>query len=144
MGKNYSELCHYLVDRYPWHPYEAARFLLTGERPEVVPLELSYSRYSRFITLNFAPWISEKTIRKAYRKCQKVVQGGDNRRMKARTLAVMRFVTKHTNEEGNRPSWAQLTALWNEQHPGEWSFKDRFGLRKAYLRAEEELAGRWH
>jgi hypothetical protein len=25
--------------------------------------------------LKFAPWISEKTIRKAYRKCQKVVQG---------------------------------------------------------------------
>ena len=92
--------------------------------------------------MNFAPWISEKTFRKAYRKCQKVVQGGDNRRMQERTLAVMRFVTERTDDEGNRPSWSQLTDLWNKEHTGAWRFKDRFGLRKAYLRAEKELASR--
>jgi len=139
IAENYGDLCLYLVAIFPWDLDQAARFILTGERPKVVPLELSYHRRRRVFTLNFAPWISEKTFRKAYRKCQKVVQGGDNRRMKERTLAVMRFVTKHTNDEGNRPSWSCLTDLWNEQHPGEWSFKDRFGLRKAYLRAEEEL-----
>jgi hypothetical protein len=110
-----------------------------------VPLELSYHRRRRIFTLNFAPWISEKTFRKAYRKCQKVVQGGDNRRMKDRTLAVVRFVTEHTDDEGRRLlSWSQLTDLWNQHHTSEWRFKDRFGLRKAYLRAEEELAGAWH
>jgi hypothetical protein len=70
----------------------------TGERPEVVPLRFSYHRSRRVFTLSFAPWISEKTVRKAYRKGQKVVQGGDNRRMNERTLAVMRFVTEHTDE----------------------------------------------
>ena len=139
IANNYSELCRHLAAIYPWHPYDAARFLLTGERPEVVPLELSYNRHRRVFTLNFAPWISEKTFRKAYRKCQKIVQGGDNRRMQERTLAVMRFVTKHTDNEGNRPSWSRLTDLWNEHYPGEWRFKDRFGLRKTYLRAEKEL-----
>src|SRR5215212_3453076 len=112
IAKNYSDLCLYLAAIFPWHPYDAARFLLTGERPEVVPLELSYNRRRRVFTLNFAPWISEQTLRKAYRKCQKVVQGGDNRRMQERTLAVMRFVVKHTDDEGNRPSWSQLTDLW--------------------------------
>ena len=140
ISKNYSKLCRHLAAIYPWHPYDAARFLLTGERPEVVPLELSNNRKSRVFTLNFAPWISEKTFRKAYRKCQKVVQGGDNRRMKERTLAVMRFITKHTDDEGSRLlSWSQLTDLWNKEYPGEWSFKGRSGLRKAYLRASEEL-----
>jgi hypothetical protein len=92
--------------------------------------------------LNFAPWISEKTVRRAYRKCQKVVQGGDNRRMRERTLAVMRFVTKHTDDEGRTLlSWTQLTDLWNKEHSGEWSFKGRSELRKAYLRAAEEHAG---
>src|SRR5215204_5081825 len=110
IAKNYSDLCIYLAAIFPWDPYDAALFLLTGERPEVVPLELSYNRYRRVFTLNFAPWISEKTLRKAYRKCQKVVQGGDNRRMKERTLAVMRFVTEHTDVEGKRLlSWSQLT-----------------------------------
>src|SRR5215204_4958083 len=139
IAKNYSDLCIYLAAIFPWDPYDAALFLLTGERPEVVPLELSYNRYRRVFTLNFAPWISEKTFRKAYRKCQTVVQGGDNRRMKGRTLAVMRFVTKHTDDEGNRPPWSKLTDLWNKNHPGEWRFKDRFGMRKTYLRGEEEL-----
>jgi len=141
IAKNFRDLCLYVVAIFPWNLDEAALFLLTGECPEVVPLQLSYHRYRRVFTLNFAPWISEKTMRKAYRKCQKVVQGGDNRRMQERTLAVMRFVTQHTDDDGNRPAWPQLTELWNKEHPGEWRFKDRFGLRKAYLRAEKELAG---
>jgi hypothetical protein len=143
IAKNYSELCLYLAGIFPWHPYDTALFLLTGKRPEVVPLELFYNRYRRVFTLNFAPWISEKTIRKAYRKCQRVVQGGDNRRMQERTLAVMRFVTEHTDDEGKRSTWSQLTDLWNEHYPGEWRFKDRFGMRKTYLRAEKELARPW-
>jgi hypothetical protein len=144
IAKNFRDLCLYVVAIFPWNIDEAALFLLTGECPEVVPLQLSYHRRRRVFTLNFAPWISEKTFRKAYRKCQKVVQGGDNRRIKERTLAVMRFVIKHTNDEGKRLlSWSQLTDLWNEEHPGEWSFKGRSALRKAYLRAEKELARPW-
>jgi hypothetical protein len=141
---DYGDLIQYLTAIFPWAPDRTGWFLLTGERPEVMPLQFSYHRSRQVFTLNFAPWVSEKTVRKAYRKGQKVVQGGDNRRMKERTLAVVRFVAEHTDDEGRRLlSWSQLTDLWNEQHPGEWSFKDRFGLRKAYLRAEEELAGPW-
>jgi hypothetical protein len=40
----------------------------------------AYQRRQVF-TLSFAPWISQKTIRKAYRKGEEVVQGGDNQRM---------------------------------------------------------------
>jgi hypothetical protein len=49
----------------------------------------------------------------------------------------MRFVTEHTDDEGNRQPWSQLTELWNEEHQGEGRFTSRFGLRKAYLRAEK-------
>jgi hypothetical protein len=140
---DYGGLILYLAAIFPWAPGQAGWFLLTGERPEVVPLRLSYHRRRQVFTLSFAPWISEKTVRKGYRKGQKVVQGGDNRRMKERTLAVMRFVTEHTDDEGTRPTWSQLTDLWNEEHPSEWRFKDRFGLRKAYLRAEKGLARPW-
>jgi hypothetical protein len=89
---------------------------LTGERQEVVLLELSYQRRRRVFALNCAPWISKETFRKAYRKCQKVVWGGNDRRMKARTLAVMRFVTEHPHEEGERlRSRSQLTDLLNDE-----------------------------
>jgi hypothetical protein len=140
---DYGDLIQYLTAIFPWAPDRAGWFLLTGERPEVVPLQFSFHRSRQVFTLYFAPWISEKTIRKAYRKGQEVVHGGDNRRMKERTLAVVRFVTEHTDDEGNRPSWSQLTDLWNKKHFGEWRFKERFGLRKTYLRGEEELAGTW-
>ena len=118
--------------------------LLTGGRREVVLLEPSYRRRWVF-ALDFAPWVSEKTFRRAYRKCRKVVWGGNSRRMKARTLAVMRFVTEHTHEEYQRlRSWSQLTDLWNDEHPAAWSFKGGSGLRKAYLPAAEGLvAGPW-
>jgi hypothetical protein len=58
----------------------------------------------------------------------------------------MGFVTKHTDDEGNRQlSWSQLTDLWNKEHSGEWRFEGRSGLRKAYLRASEELVtDPWH
>jgi hypothetical protein len=137
---DYGGLIQYLTAIFPWASDRAGWFLLTGERPEVVPLQFSYHRSCQVFTLYFAPWISEKTIRKAYRKGQKVVHGGDNRRMQERTLAVMRFVTEHTDDEGNRPTWSHLTDLWNKEHTGAWTFKDRFGLRKAYLRAEKGLA----
>jgi len=141
---DYGGLILYLAAIFPWAPGEAGWFLLTGERPEVVPLRFSYHRHRQVFTLSFAPWISEKTVRKACRKGQQLVQGGDNRRMKDRTLAVMRFVTEHTDDEDRRLlSWSQLTDLWNEEHPGEWSFKGRSALRKAYLRAEKELARPW-
>jgi hypothetical protein len=54
--------------------------------------------------------------------------------MKARTLAVTRFVTEHTHEEGERlRSWSQPTDLWHDEHPAGRSFMGRSGLRKAYL-----------
>jgi hypothetical protein len=105
-----------------------------------VLLELSYQRRRRVFALNCAPWISKKTFSKAYRKCQKVVWGGNNRRMKVRTLAVMRFVTEHPYEEGERlRSWSQPIDLWNDEHPAVWSFMGRSGLRRVYPRAAEGL-----
>jgi hypothetical protein len=120
--------------------------LVTLDRraPRGRALRFSYHRSRRVFTLSFAPWISEKTVRKAYRKGQRVVQGGDNRRMNESTLVVTRFVTEHTDDEGNRLTWPQLTDLWNKKYPGEWRIKDRFGMRKTYLRAEKELAGSRH
>ena len=53
--------------------FPSREYLLTGERREVVLLEPSYQRRRRVFALNFAPWISKETSRKAYRKCRKVV-----------------------------------------------------------------------
>ena len=64
---------------------------------------------------------------------------GDNRPLTKRTLAVMRFVSDHTDDESKRASWERLTRRWNEEYPDKWKFKNRFRLRKAYLSAEQVL-----
>ena len=88
-------------------------------------------------TLTFAAWISEKTIRLAYRS----VQQRYNRPLGNKGLAAFRFVDEHT-EPVQTPKWANLTRLWNEQHP-EDKFIDRSALRQAYERAKERLASPW-
>jgi hypothetical protein len=43
--------------------------------------------------------------------------------------------------DSNRPSWAELTRIWNREHP-EWTFRGSGGsLRKAYGGAVTELVG---
>jgi hypothetical protein len=39
--------------------------------------------------------------------------------MSVMTSSVIHSVTKHTDDEGNRPSWVRLTDLWNKEHSGE-------------------------
>ena len=141
---NLGRLSVRLATIFPWTPASAAWFVLTGEPPEIAPLTLSYHLRRGQFTLTYAQWISEKTLRRAYAGARDHLRQGDNRPLAHKTLAVFRFVTEHVDDEGNRQSWAQLTDLWNKQHPGEWRFKDRFGLRKTYLRAEKELADPWH
>jgi hypothetical protein len=135
-----QELGIWLATINPWSSQEAAWFALTGEWPEVIPLELHYHRYRRRFTLTFAPWISEATYRRAYRGARDHLLMGDNRPLSKKTLAAVRFVLESVDEDGTRPSWPELTRLWNKEHP-EWRFRNRGGLRKAYQHALADLAG---
>ena len=87
----------------------------------------------------FAPWISEETIRRAYRSLHE----NDNRPLGSKVLFAFRFVDEHT-EPGQTPKWAQLTRLWNARNPEpEQTFGDGCALKRAYERAEMRLASSW-
>jgi hypothetical protein len=87
----------------------------------------------------FAPWISEETIRRAYRSLHE----NDNRPLGSKVLSAFRFVDEHT-EPGQTPKWAQLTRLWNARNPGPGqTFWDGSALKRAYERAEKRLASPW-
>ena len=140
-----GELSLWLASAYPWEPEDAAWFILTGEPPEVVSLNLSYRPARKVFTLAFAPWISEETLRRAYRKARDRVYGDeDNRQPGAKALAVLRFVRERTPWE-KTPKWTELMTEWNEDAdtPPRWRFKDVPHFRKTYLRTERRVAGPW-
>lgn len=136
-GQTLEDLGRWLIGHYPWPLRDAAWFALTGEPPEIEPIRISGRESDGMYNIAFAPWISEKTIRLAYRS----VQVGDNRPLGSKSLNAFRFVDEQT-ELGQIPKWTELTAQWNEQHPND-KFTDRSALRRAYKRAERRLASTW-
>lgn len=136
-GGTLEDLGRWLVSRYPWPLRDAVWFVLTGEPPEVEPLHIQYHRDSGTYTLTFAPWISEKTIRRVYRN----LYNRDNSPLGSKTLSLFRFVNDCTEPE-QTPKWSEMTRRWNEQHPDD-KFTDRSALRRAYKRAEARLASLW-
>jgi|SRR5215208_1213118 len=136
-GQTLRDLGRWLCSLYPWPLRDAAWFVLTDEPPEVEPLKIHRNASSGAFRLIFEPWISEETIRRAYRS----VQLGDNRPLETKSLAAFRFVTAYA-EPGEKPRWAELTRRWNERFPNH-KYTDRSALRRAYKGAEERLAVPW-
>jgi hypothetical protein len=132
--KTLKDLARELASDYPWTLRDAAWFVIKGEPPKFTSLQMHAD--ADWCTLNFAPWISERTLRRAYRQ----LHTSDNRPLSAKSLSLFRFVQEHT-EPGQRPEWAKLERLWNDEHSDD--FFDRSALRKMYKRAEERLVGSW-
>jgi hypothetical protein len=139
--RSLGDLSRLLGARYPWELKDAAWFVLTNEPPDVLSLAFSRDPTRHTFTLTFAPWVSEATVLKSYRSAYK----GDAKLPTEKSLAVLRFVNERT-PPGERPNWASLTRLWNEQHP-ELAYEGRSGgLRKSYEGAKlfmEEMASLW-
>ncbi len=135
-GGTLEDLGRWLAARYPWPLRDAAWFVITDEPPEVEPLRLRYGDGGRY-EIVFAPWISEKTMRHAYRS----LHHSDNRPLGRKNLTAFCFVDEHT-EVGCTPEWAELTRRWNARNP-EARYWDGSALKKAYERAEMRLASPW-
>ena len=136
-GTTLENLGRRLVSDYPWTLRDAVWFVITGEPPELAPLRVQTNGLDGTHILTFAPWISEKTIRRAYRS----VYDSDNRPLGHKSLSAFRFVDEHT-EVGCIPAWAELARRWNARHP-ENRFWDGSALKRAYERAEKRLASPW-
>jgi hypothetical protein len=139
--RSLGDLGRWLTALYPWEQRDAAWFVLTNEPPDVISLAFSRDPTRHTFTLTFAPWVSEDTILRSYRSAYK----GDAKLPTQKSLAVLRFVDERTLT-GERPKWASLTKLWNEQHP-EMTYTLRSGgFGKSYDDAKrfvEDVASLW-
>jgi hypothetical protein len=104
-----------LSERYRWQSAQAVWFVLTGEIPAVPALRVTrsfpYSMYHHdaLITVEASPWVSSRTVEKAFRKAQaKTLGSRGGRRIGEKNLKLLRFVIEHTEllrmlEGGRRP-----------------------------------------
>jgi len=121
---------------------DAARFLLTSEPPGRKPVRVAvasvesnrpYVPSARRITIEADAWVDAEEITRAYKTAQRQVIGGDNRKPKAKTLEVVNFVLRQTEEHRARPSWPVLLDRWNQKHP-EWRYQDYCEFRRLFDR----------
>lgn len=151
------DLSDKLSQRYRWEPAQAVWFVLTGEIPAIVALQAirafwsSMYHHDILITIEASPWVSSKTVEKAFRKAQIKTMGTKGGRPPGeKNLRLFRFVTERIEplglfEEGTRragapehmreielvarqrymkiPKHKDLVREWNETYP-DWSYKN--------------------
>jgi hypothetical protein len=117
-----------LASSYGWTEEAAVWFVLTGETPEIKPLDVRarvrsnvYAPPQRWITLNVMPWVPAETVKSAYRHMQKQMLKGKTPKKSEREdhlkiLRVARFVWEQlrlgtTNE---KQRWVDLSERWNQ------------------------------
>jgi hypothetical protein len=118
-----------LSERYRWQPAQAVWFVLTGEIPAVPALTVTRSfpssmyHHDVLITVEASPWVSSKTVEKAYRKAQiKTLGSSGGRPLGMRALKLLRFVIERIEslgmeelrklKEGKRPPGAPTEEGW--------------------------------
>ncbi len=127
-----------------WEKEDMTMWLLTGEPFAWDPLKAKLSvKIGRPLTvsLDVHPWMSADTVASNYRKIQRQLFGQENRQLKPRSLAVLRFVEGRIKESGGvRPSWSGLLDEWNGRCLPEWRYYDKRNLARAYKKALRSVA----
>jgi hypothetical protein len=151
-------LSEWLAQRYRWELAQSTMFVLTGEIPAVPPLKVTASlKFSEelfdatttipeyidaTINVTASPWVSSRTVTRAYRIAQTEVMGTSGGKPPGlKNLRLFRFVTARIEPSSARATRERLTSApgrtrmpdgkrlvreWNEAHP-RWAYKTSVG-----------------
>lgn len=100
-------------------PSQATWLVLTGEPPELFTLECRSGNAT--ITLRAVPWLSSKSVERAFRAEQTKLLSKGRRRPLEKNSELLRFVTARIDFMGRRPEGRLLVAEWNRMHP-QWAY----------------------
>ena len=149
------EVSRRLSRAFRWRVGDADWFLLTGYVPFVRPVSVSVHKNSirdvpnylnrdyhlegsdfmvdtAEIVITAEPWVDANIVIRAFKEVQKQVNGGDNRKITAKTLDAVRFVARRLRTDKIR--WQQLRSEWNsEQDDPKRRYGSRDSLRKACI-----------
>jgi hypothetical protein len=106
----------------------AAWFVLTGEAPQVRPIDArweekhgsTYLSPQWRIQLTIPPWLSEKEVLQAFRTLRRQRPKGRQMPKTAKPLEVARFVWERERHDGYREPapWTAWLKQWNKKHSG--------------------------
>ncbi|WP_273888842.1 hypothetical protein [Rubrobacter naiadicus] len=121
----------------------AALFILTGEAPEVRPIEATWEGKHGVSQLNpqwrirltIPHWLPEEEVLRALRLLREERPEGRELPKTERPLEVARFVWQRERADGRRkrPPWKAWFEIWNKEHPGH-RFNTPDAFRMAFLR----------
>jgi hypothetical protein len=147
-----------LSERYRWQPAQAVWFVLTGEIPAVPSLRVTRSFSSSMyhsdtlITVEASPWISPRTVKRAFRKAQIKTLGDGGRRTGEKHLKLLRFVIERIEwlgseelgmlDEGKRPPGAPKR-LWGLELVAQYPWYRRMPKGKEIVREWNETYPQW-
>lgn len=133
-----------LTGTRPWSR-TAVWFILTGERPQVRPIEAKWEtkRGSTYlnpqwrIQLTIPHWLPEGEALQALRTLKRQRPEGRELPKTVRPLEVARFVWRQEREDGYRKPapWKVWFERWNEEHPGH-RFKTYRNFREYFFRGD--------
>jgi len=126
----------------------AVRFVLTGAKPEVHPIDARWEQKGGGclkpqwrVRLTIPPWLSEKEVLQAYRLMRGQLPRGTGLPKTTTPLEVARFVWERERLNGyRRPFWSALLEQWNEEHPGA-RFKTYNNFRTYFMRGDKAVKG---
>jgi hypothetical protein len=130
-------LSEWLSLEFPWHPWDAAWFVLTGEHPMRPVIEAGWTiRQSRShphadarITFSIDATLSPDEVASHYAKVRDELLGGTRIRLaEPRTLEVFRFVSSRRLQNPT-VTWRELVQEWDQECPENWRFE---GNEKAF------------
>lgn len=121
----------------------AAWFVLTGEAPQVRPIDARWEQKhgNRHLSpqwrihLTAPPWLPEEEVIQAFRTLRRQRPEGRQMPKTARTLEVARFVWGRERRDGYREPapWTEWVKEWNDEHPGH-TFETASDFRMYFFR----------
>ena len=147
-----------LSERYRWQPAQAVWFVLTGEIPAVPSLTVTRSfptsmyHSDMLITIEATPWVSPRTVKRAFRKAQIKAVGVGGRRSGEEKLKLLRFVIERIEplgseelgmlDDGEKPPGAPK-GLWGLELVAQYPWYRRMPNGKEIVREWNETHPEW-
>jgi hypothetical protein len=112
------DLATRLAQRYSWLEPQAAWFIVTDQPPEYAPALIDLlsarppTKPDGMIVLRLRPWVSQSSVRRIYKSCQRFLLGRRCREVSEQKLELFEFVRSRKPSPPARPNWPSLFRLW--------------------------------
>lgn len=125
-----------LTRQYPWRPYEATLFVLTGQNPPISEINgsISLEKGGRII-LEIDPALTSRQVAEPYHWFRRRVLGG--RRLKALSPKHLRLAA-FVGERPEAETWQERREAWNRAYP-DWKYDRESNFRRDAGVAQKRL-----